>query len=153
VFHFSEDIKKFRRDPEEVKFVSLTPSVVTATSIITSSPKPIQVSTTQAIQPTSTLVVNVDRLTTIYKSRESTRSSSPSSSRPHSVSVPAVSDTQRLPATSVAPAIGNPSLKTTKPASKTFENSATSAGQHGNMKLFRFILSFHIIREGMLYLH
>jgi hypothetical protein len=135
---------------EVLRLARPTPSIVMATSTITSSSKSVQVSSTEAIQPTSTLVVNADRLSTIYQSQTS-RSSSLSISRPHSVSVTTVSHAKRLLTTSVA--IESPSLKTTKSASKTFENSATSADQHGSMKLFRFILSFHIIREGMLYLH
>ena len=142
---------KGKRD-KVLRPASPTPSTVMATSTITSSSKTVQVSSTEAIQPTSTLVVNVDRLSTIYQSQTSPpRCSSLSISRPHSVSVTTVSHAKRLLTTSVA--IESPSLKTTKSASKTFENSATSAGQHGSMKLFRFILSFHIIREGMLYLH
>ena len=149
-----DDIMKVKKNIKEVIIPdSLSSSVVIVTSTITSTSTPMtsQVSSTEAIQPTSTLVANVDRLITIYQPQTSTpRSSSLSSSRPHSVSVTTVSHTERLPTTSVAATIERPSMKTTKPASKTYENSATSAGQHGTMKLFRFILSFHIIHEGML---
>lgn len=110
--------------------------------------------TSQYIHPTPTLLANIHRLSTIHQLETSApRSSSLRSSMPHSVSVTTFSHTQRSLATSVAPAIENPSLKTTKPTSKTYENSATPAGRHGTMKLFRFILSFHIIREGMFCLH
>lgn len=145
-----DDIMKVKKNIKEVIIpASLSSSVVIVTSTITSTSTPMtsQVSSTEAIQPTSTLVANVDRFVT---TTSTPRSSSLSSSRPHSVSVTTVSHTERLPTTSVAATIERPSMKTTKPASKTYENSATSAGQHGTMKLFRFILSFHIIHEGML---
>ena len=110
--------------------------------------------TSQFIQPTPTSLVNLDRLSTSHElDTHFSRSSSSRSSVPHSVSVTTFSHTQRSPATSVPPTIGKSSLKTPMPTSKTHENSATPAGRHGTMKLFRFILSFHIIREGMFCLH
>ena len=153
------DNKKAKRGevmkPKSVSFVAMPRSTLASTTIIQSE---IQSSsaqvTSQYIHPTPTLLANIDRLSTIHQLETTApRSSSLWSSVPHSVSVTTFSHTQRSPATSVAPTLENPSLKTTKPTSKTYENSATPAGRHGTMKLFRFILSFHIIREGMFCLH
>ena len=141
--------------------VTPSPSLVKGTSTVTTSSKTTKriFTSTEVIKPTTTMVAIIEKLvTTTHQSQESVpRSSSRSSSRPHSVSVTTVSHTQRSPSSTIvshtrrspSSTIESPSLKTTKPSSKTYENSAISAGQHGTMKLFRFILSFHIIREGM----
>lgn len=148
------------RPNRQVPNLSLTPIVVfptrTERSRISSS--------TVELQPTPSLVQKLEQFSTDYKRLNSSSTASPTNqhgttsssytSSSYRVSVSPVSQPRHFTTTATItnlrsiPLTSSPS---SKPAPKTTENKTvqthTNMGQHGTMKLFHFILSFHIVRQ------
>lgn len=119
------------------------------------------VSTVQ-LQRTPTLVHKIAQLNTVYKQLNSSGSTLSPTSQPgttsssYSVSVSRVSQGEFTTRTDTITKLHSTppiSLPPSKPAPKTTENITThethaKEKKHGTMKLFHFILSFQIVRQG-----
>ena len=107
-------------------------------------------SSSVAVQPTPVVLIEEQLSVCHGKTNSGTRTpSSRSSSR--SVSVASISQSQ-FTATAIKNIRSTSLTSSSNPAPKTTENNSVQIhavkGQQGTMKLFHFILSFRIVREG-----